>query len=112
VLCEVAHNAGKEGSFPEAQETLQLGLNLLSRTHDGQLQSCCYSLCSELCTLLEDNMWEKLPHTVQIILGVLKSEAMGLVSNGSDLIVFVLSPVSGEYKLCRSFLCNFLHLVC
>lgn len=73
---------GPEHFLPIAQDTAELGLNLLNKTDDPEQRKTCYGLFAALSTVLNDDMRNILPTIVEVMLDALKSMAGVLVSNG------------------------------
>lgn len=69
----LARNVGPEHFSPLAQETVQLGLELLGNTDDPDLRKSCYGLFAALSTVLKGEMKSILPTLVEVMLNALKS---------------------------------------
>ena len=69
----LARSLGSEHFSPLAQETVQLGLGLLTKTDDPELRKSCYRLFSSLSTVLKGEMKSILPALVEMMLNSLKS---------------------------------------
>ncbi|XP_069698314.1 importin-4-like [Periplaneta americana] len=79
----LARSVGPEHFAPLAQETVQLGLELLSKTDDPDLRKSCYGLFAALSTVLKGDMRNILPTIVEIMLDALKS-VEGIVPHYKD----------------------------
>ena len=64
---------GSEHFLPLAQGTVELGLNLLSKTDDPELRKSCYGLFAALSTVLKGDMRNILPTLVETMLDALQS---------------------------------------
>jgi hypothetical protein len=69
-----ARSVGPEHFLPLAQGTVQLGLNLLSKTDGPALRKSCYGLFAALSTVLKDDMG-RLPTVVEMMLYSIESMA-------------------------------------
>jgi hypothetical protein len=63
-----------------AQKTLQMGLNLVSKINDPELEKNCYRLFAALSTVLKDDMRNILPTIVEMMLDGVKRVGRILVS--------------------------------
>lgn len=90
---------GSEHFLPLAQGTVELGLNLLSKTDDPELRKSCYGLFAALSTVLKDDMRNILPTLVEPMLEALQSEE-GIVVSSSKFTFCIIA--------CSSFTFNHL----
>jgi len=91
---------GSEHFLPLAQGTIELGLNLMSKTDDPELRKSCYGLFAALSTVLKDDMRNILPTLVETMLEALQSEE-GIVVSSSNITFCIIA--------CSSFTFN--HLI-
>lgn len=80
---------GSEHFLPLAQGTVELGLNLLSKTDDPELRKSCYGLFAALSTVLKDDMRNILPTLVETMLEALQSEE-GIVVRSSNITFCII----------------------
>jgi hypothetical protein len=90
---------GSEHFLPLAQGTVELGLNLLSKTDDPELRKSCYGLFAALSAVLKDDMRNILPTLVEPMLEALQSEE-GIVVSSSKFTFYIIA--------CSSFTLNHL----
>jgi hypothetical protein len=95
----LARSVGPEHFLPLAQETVQLGLSLLSKTDDPELRKSCYGLFAALSTVLKGDMRNILPTIVEIMLDALKSVEGIVVSKVTAVSCYIMHAGNVHFLL-------------
>ncbi|XP_075230407.1 importin-4-like [Lycorma delicatula] len=69
----LARTIGEENFLPLARESIELGLNLMSKTDDPDLRKSCYGLFASVSSVMKENMAEVLPQILEPMITAVKS---------------------------------------
>lgn len=69
----LARTIGEENFLPMARESIELGLNLMSKNDDPDLRKSCYGLFASVSTVMKENMAEVLSRILEPMISAVES---------------------------------------